>query len=420
MKEKLNKLEALLSRFYSELEERGYAKSSYYMYRAAGARLIKWCDRNSITEYDEDVGKRFCEYVDVFYKGKRNDKWGQQNIRFVRLLNSLQKGDDFEYRKPNLPYYFRDETLQLVNRFLEYCGASLLLSKTSIRDKRSILSRFDRFLEEEGGVSIKAIDTDIVEHFITSCATQLSRLRFKSTLQQFFRFLYKSEETNVDLSTCILKEPHVAHENKLPTTYSEEEIKLIIGGIDRNSPIGKRDYLILLLAAEYGMRASDISTVRIDQVDWDKNTISIIQRKTRVPVSFPLLSSVGNAIIDYLRNGRPETKCPNIVLRHDAIYKGLPMTSSSIFSAVARAIKRSGIPDWKSRRHGPHSLRHSLATNLLKQSVSIPIISSVLGHKCIESTRVYVGVDIEMLRKCCLDIPELRSSNYYYTKRKML
>ena len=77
MKEKLNKLEVLLSRFYSELEERGYAKSSFYMYRAAGARLIKWCDKHSITDYNEDVGKRFCEYVDAFYKGQRNDKWRQ-------------------------------------------------------------------------------------------------------------------------------------------------------------------------------------------------------------------------------------------------------------------------------------------------------------------------------------------------------
>lgn len=101
MKEKLNKLEVLLSRFYSELEERGYAKSSFYMYRAAGARLIKWCDKHSITDYNEDVGKRFCEYVDAFYKGQRNDKWRQQNIRFIRLLNSLQKGDDFEYRRPS-------------------------------------------------------------------------------------------------------------------------------------------------------------------------------------------------------------------------------------------------------------------------------------------------------------------------------
>ena len=420
MKENLSELEALLSRFYSELLERGYAKSTYYAYRSAGARLVKWCDKNSILEYDEDVGKRFCEYIDDFYKGRRSHKWDNISARFVRLLNSLQKGDDFEYRKPNPPHPFRVESISIVNNFLDYCGSSMQSSKASINDKRLLLSRLDSFMEKNGNLSIISIDTELVEKFVTAYATQLSRRKYKGVLKQFYHYLFESKVTDQDLSLIIMNEPSVPRENKLPTTYSEDEIRRIIEGVDRNCPIGKRDYLILLLAAEYGMRASDIAAVRIDQVDWDNNTITITQQKTGVPVSFPLLSSVGNAIIDYLRNGRPKTECLNIIVRQDVIYKGRPMTSSAIFNAVARAIKQSGIPDWNTRRHGPHSLRHSLATNLLKQNVSIPIISSVLGHKCIESTKVYVGVDIEMLRKCSLDIPELQSPHYYYTKKRTL
>ncbi len=275
MKENLSKLEALLSRFYSELLERCYAKSTYYAYRSAGARLVKWCDKNSILEYDEDVGKRFCEYIDDFYKGRRSHKWDNISARFVRLLNSLQKGDDFEYRKPNPPHPFRVESISIVNNFLDYCGSSMQSSKASINDKRLLLSRLDSFMEKNGNLSIISIDTELVEKFVTAYATQLSRRKYKGVLKQFYHYLFESKVTDQDLSLIILNEPSVPRENKLPTTYSEDEIRRIID-------------------------------------------------------------------------------------------------------------------------------------------------SSVLGHKCIESTKVYVGVDIEMLRKCSLDIPELQSPHYYYTKKRTL
>lgn len=418
-KENLNELEELISRFLTEVTDRGYCKSVYYNFKANSVKLLKWCDVNSIIKYDEDVGARFILYVKDMYATERNHKWNNQIVRFIRLLNSFQKGDDFEYRTPNTLPSFREESLIYVNNYLNYCGDVMQSSLAAIRDRRHVLWCFDEYLATHNK-EITKIDCDTIEHFIAERSTQNARTRYKGVLKQFYHFLFTNKITNEDISLQILKEPRIAHVNKLPTTYTEDEIKRIIKSVDRNAPIGKRDYLILLLAAEYGIRASDIAALRIDQINWDKNTISIVQKKTKAPVSFPLLASVGNAIVDYLKHGRPESSYPNLILRHDQIYKGKPVTSSTIFDAVTRAMKNSDIPDWKSRRHGPHALRHSLATNLLKQDISIPIISSILGHKCVESTRIYVGVDIEMLRQCSLDIPEIKSPHFYYNKRRTL
>jgi len=121
----------------------------------------------------------------------------------------------------------------------------------------------------------------------------------------------------------------------------------------------------------------------------------------------PLLSSVGNAVIDYLKNGRPDTDAQEIVVAHDTANRGKKITSSTIYSIVAKYFRAANIENWREKKHGPHSLRHSLATNLLKRNVSMPQIATVLGHQSTESTKAYLSLDIEQLRKCALPMPEL-------------
>jgi site-specific recombinase XerD len=147
----------------------------------------------------------------------------------------------------------------------------------------------------------------------------------------------------------------------------------------------------------------------LNQINWEKNIISIVQHKTGVPVEFPLLASVGNAIIDYLKHGRPVGGDDLIIVNHENTHKGQKLKSPTIHSIVSKAMSIANIANWKEKKHGPHSLRHSLATNMLKQNVAIPIISTILGHQSTESTKIYIGVDIPKLRLCSLPVPELRS-----------
>ena len=265
---------------------------------------------------------------------------------------------------------------------------------------------------ELGDVTVEALEA----FFSSAYCTKASRHSYKPIIKELYRYLYDNRVLDKDYSTLVLKEPKVHLGTKVPSTYTENEIKRMIKAINRSSAKGKRDYLVMLLAAEYGWRASDITSFRLDQIDWEKNRISMVQYKTGVPVEFPLLASVGNAIIDYIKHGRPAGGDDVIIVNHENTHKGQKLKSPTIHSIVSKAMSTANIANWKDKKHGPHSLRHSLATNMLKQNVAIPIISTILGHQSTETTKTYIKVDIPKLRQCSLPVPELKSSYFQIIK----
>ena len=165
-------------------------------------------------------------------------------------------------------------------------------------------------------------------------------------LRQLFHYLYDHGITATDNALFVLKDQY-RNQNKLPTTYTEKEISKTLAAVDRSSAIGKRDYLIILLAAEYGWRTGDIVNFKFSQIDWDNNTITFEQHKTDIPVEFPLLSSVGNAIIDYLQHGRPKSDAPEIIVSAENGKNGTPLKPSTVHSIVSRYLREADIPHWK-------------------------------------------------------------------------
>jgi site-specific recombinase XerD len=131
--------------------------------------------------------------------------------------------------------------------------------------------------------------------------------------------------------------------------------------------------------------------------------------KTKRSITLPLLPEIGNAIIDYLKNGRPLSNDSHCFLQLNSPYK--PIEKGSIGNIVNHHLMMSGI-NCKGRKHGSHALRHSLAGNLLSNKTSIPVISEVLGHKSIETTMSYLRVDLSGLRQCTLDVPMITSTFY--------
>ena len=182
--------------------------------------------------------------------------------------------------------------------------------------------------------------------------------------------------------------------------------------VDQASPVGKRDYAILLLASRLGLRVSDIARLTLDNIDWDTNRIILLQAKTGSPVELPLLPAVGEAIVNYLKYARPVFDLTNIFLTACAPYR--PMNRIGLNGVISRIMQGSGV-DISKRRFGPHSMRHSLASNLLKNGISIPIISSVLGHESAQTTMEYLRIDTENLMKCTLEVP-IVNPNFYEQK----
>lgn len=406
------KIRELLNEYYEELNQRNYKDETILRYREVTRKILAWCDANDIEIFDQKSGNQFCDETIGGHLSKSGSTlYYRRTLRVARMLVTLQQNGDFEFRSPRTEYEFYTVIGDIIEEYLSHCSLTRRYSTNTLSERKRVLFRFDNYLYKNNK-SIEKMTVDLFEDFLEKCCSKHSRRTYKNILRDVFRYLFDKGILTKDYSSFVLKEPKVSRKKRVPTTYTEKEIKRMIKAIDRSSAKGKRDYLVVLLAAEYGWRASDITTFRLDQIDWDENTISIVQNKTGIPVVFPLLASVGNAIIEYLKHGRPEGSADLIIVNHENAHRGKKLTSPTIHSIVSNAMKSANISNWKIKRHGPHSLRHSLASNLLKRNVSIPIIKTVLGHQSTESTKLYLSVDIEKLRLCSLPIPKITSQYY--------
>ncbi|MFN5998859.1 MAG: site-specific integrase [Paracoccaceae bacterium] len=165
------------------------------------------------------------------------------------------------------------------------------------------------------------------------------------------------------------------------------------------SPRGLRDYAILQLLATYGLRQSEICNLRLDDIDWRADTLSIRHTKTRACSMLPLLPAVGDALLDYLRLGRPQVDVREVFIRSFAPYAGM----KSLYGVVAGRLAAASVTPMGKR--GPHVFRHARAVELLRAAVPQKIIGDVLGHRSTESTNVYLKLATEDLRAIALDVP---------------
>lgn len=402
----------LISLCEDELNSREYAAIYHGRIKDEWGNLANWMELHNYMDFYESVGFQYCDetlgthiFVDRLTHRERIQ------LRAVRMLTSYQKDGDFEFRTPRVEKNFYGNTGEEMHLYLSYLRNVQHLSENTISNKRQYLYEFFCYLEQHS-LTLDNLSIEVMEDFFNIMGYSLaSRHNCGSTLRIYFRYAHDNGISRKDNSVFVLKDNY-NHHSKIPTTYSEEEIRRIIESVERSSSIGKRDYLILLLAAEYGWRAGDIVNFRFSQIDWDKNVIRFNQHKTDIPVEYPLLSSIGNAIIDYLKNGRPATDSDEIIVSGESAKKGQKLSTPTMHSIVMKYMNKADIKDWKNKKHGPHSLRHSLATNMLKKNVSMSIISTILGHQSTETTKVYLKVDVEKLQQCPLSMPEINSKHY--------
>lgn len=395
-----------------ELRQREYESQYYDRIKQNWDALSLWMAKNNLTEFDEDIGNRYCdETFGTHLMPRRSPARFREKLRSIRMLISYQKNGDFEFRCPSVEYIFDGMIGEAALKYLNFCKNDILLAVKTIENKRLYLYNFCRYVNSKN-LEIDDLNIEETETFFKSMEYSLaSRHNAARNISLFLRYVYDKGYSNKDMSVYILPDNY-KKDCKLPTTYEEDEIRELINSVERASAIGKRDYLILLLATEYGWRAKDITNFCFDDIDWDNNVIRFTQHKTDVPVDSPLLASVGNAIIDYLKHGRPVSNAPQIIVSAENANKGKPLSSPTIHSVVTKYMKRAGINKWQKKKHGPHSMRHSLATNLLKKNISMPIISTVMGHQRTETTSVYISVDYSKLKQCVFPMPALHSPFY--------
>lgn len=249
---------------------------------------------------------------------------------------------------------------------------------------------------------LSKIDADDIESFIRVVARRFNRESLQhevAHVRAFMRFLASENLVPAGLDSQI-DTPRVYRLERLPRSLPWQTVQAFLRSIDRKTALGRRDYAIFCLIATYGLRASEIVDLTLDDIDWRTDTLRVAQRKTTAPLLLPLLSSVGNALVDYIRHARPPSMQRELFLRERAPAGALKPTA--VTEAFQSRARRSGldIPF-----QGAHCLRHAYAVHLLRAGTSLKMIGDILGHRSAESTCVYLRLAIEDLRDVALCLP---------------
>jgi integrase/recombinase XerD len=229
-----------------------------------------------------------------------------------------------------------------------------------------------------------------------------SKALMASTLRGVLRYLHGSGWMPVDLAGAIDGPPMYALEG-IPSTIRREDIEraLKAARCDR-SPLGRRDYAILMLLSTYGLRAGEITGLRLSDIDWRHERLRIRHTKTGAYSELPLLRGPANALLEYLQHGRPATPFREVFLRSLAPYRPL-CGGGALHCMLGRRLRAVGVV--LSGKRGVHLLRHSRAVSLLRGGVPIKVIGDVLGHCSERSTAAYLKLATEDLRAVALDLP---------------
>jgi len=258
--------------------------------------------------------------------------------------------------------------------------------------------------EEDGQLDdrLHSLDSKTIEDFIGILARRLGRESLQhavSHLRSFLRFLAARDLAPDGLATSI-ETPRVYRGERLPRALAWEQVRALLDAIDCSTPMGRRDYAMLLLVATYGLRSCEVVSLKLDDIAWREQRVCIARPKVGSPLQLPLTPEVGAAILAYLQNGRPPLSYREVFLRARAPAGTLkPTALTEVFQGWVR---RSGlaIPF-----QGPHCLRHSVAVHLLRRGISLKAIADLLGHRSTESTCVYLRLHTEDLREVALPLP---------------
>ena len=401
-------IKKLVKRTNQLLTEARYSNGRIYTYNWLWKKgLLAYMLSNDLVDYDENVGK---EYMLTCHDDSNVTFHHRDLIKSVDLLTNVLLNDNIGERMHcTVQYPLRGEVGDAASLYFDSLKARRLNNKT-IQSYKKRISNFIEYLFEIGIDKLSGIYEDAIVSYIESRPHR--QKEYIGDIKRFLSFLFLKNLISKDYSYTLKSIGKSIKRVKAPSFYDPNEIMKVEETISRSSNVGKRNYAMVILCSRLGLRVSDVANLSLSNIDWDNNTINIVQYKTGNPLTLPLLPVVGNAIIDYLRYARPKSKSDRVFLSCRAPYGEL--NGSAVNLAIDATFKSSGI-EFEGRHHGGHALRFSLAQRMLDKSMPIPIISETLGHTEVDTTRTYVRIDLSHMKGCVLDVPVVERK--FYTQR---
>jgi len=410
MEKQTKTLEVLTTEVAAYLKKLSYSDSRIKQYQSAWQRVAEFMENDVQQYYNARIGEGFIYFLIGNRKYDDLSRWEKDIIMCTNILTEFLETGSYKFKRSKK---FRELLGPVGQTMQEYImlRKSYGISQITEDEYRYHFQHFLSFLSDNEICSVSSINQQTIINYVNQLGFCTSNVRHRklSVLKRYLRYLYDNEFTVNDCSRMVPKDRYIK-QPKLPSTYTKEEVEAMISAIDRGNPKGKRDYAMVLITARLGLRATDVCDLSFENLCWNKSLIVLNQQKTGELIELPLLTEVGEAIIDYLKYGRPKSELQYIFLHVVSPYDRL--NRSTLHSIVCLYLQMAGIQYAEKRKHGPHALRHCLAGVLLENKVPIPVISEVLGHKNTESTRYYLKIDINALRQCTLEVPKVPYSFY--------
>jgi site-specific recombinase XerD len=387
-----------------ELHRVKYKKTRINLYESVWETLGQYMEKRNMKCFNMKVGLNFLEEEYGITMFEHLKPPNSLRVRAVNMLGEYQLHGIILSKRRKIGKEYYPPVAKVFDGFIQSRRSGGISEKTLISNEL-YLSRFSEYLAKQKVNDISELKPEHIVGFVNTLAGTTNATIHCTTcsLRVLFRYLYDEKILEKDYS-YVVPRVKIDKTSRIPSAYSKEEVQKLLDSVDRGNPKGKRDYAILLLASRLGMRAGDICALAFKNLKWEQNEIELVQEKTQEKILLPLLPEVGAAIIEYLKYGRPMTESTIIFMRH--VCPITPLTPPTLHSIVWQYLRLAGIRIPDGKKHGPHALRHSLASALLEENTPLPIISEVLGHTATETTSIYLKIDVNHLRRCALDVPE--------------
>jgi len=284
----------------------------------------------------------------------------------------------------------------------QYLREARALARSTIVNYVPFIREFLSHCFGGGPVVLSRLCAADVVRFVQLQATRLHWKRAKlmtSALRSFLNYARYCGEVAADLTGAVPVVPNWSM-TSIPRAISPDQVRQLLASIDRRTAMGRRDYAVLLLLARLGLRSGEVASLKLDDIDWNVGQLTVCG-KSGHRSGLPLPPDVGKAIAAYLQRGRPHCANRYLFLRARAPVRGF-RGASGIGSIVRHALHRAGID---APTTGAHQFRHGLATEMLRKGASLGEIGDVLGHRHLQTTKIYAKVDIVALRALAMPWP---------------
>jgi integrase/recombinase XerD len=376
--------------FAAWVREQGYAAAYRHQQVLVTARFCRWLGKQGV-----NVRRLSMDHLSQYLRSRA--RWVRirgGGAAALRQFLEFLRHEGFLPAEKVVPCRLTP-VKQETQAFETYLRNERALAEATVANYVPLIRGFltDRF--GDGRATFSQLSAKDVVRFVQRQAPRLHQKRAKlltSALRSFLQYLRYRGDIDTDLAGAV---PCVANWSmtSIPRAIPPDAVRRLLASIDRRTPMGARDYAILLLLARLGLRASEVVFLELDDIDWTAGQLSIRGKGGR-RTTLPLSTEVGKAIAAYLRHARPQSTSRRVFLRAKAPNRGF-LGPQAIASLVRHALERAGI---QSPTKGAHQFRHALAVQMLRHGASLNMIGEVLRHRCPQTTAIYAKVDLGALR----------------------